>query len=115
MRYMLIAMSILASAPAYAEPMDEISLSESEKKEAYMIGVVSGMAEACGLEWQPHFQAFMRNKRVQGRSEKEMGYIGVFHGVGQGGANSQLKDKCDAKTRKGVEAQLNMNMRQFKN
>ncbi|TAE82820.1 MAG: hypothetical protein EAZ74_00060 [Alphaproteobacteria bacterium] len=85
-----------------------MSIADAEAKQILRYGVISGRAEACGLDWQPHFKALMAHERAKGRTEDQMTYIGVLHGI----SSAAIKDHpCSAsdreKARKAVQDSIN--------
>lgn len=48
-------------------------------------GIISVTAEWCGLDWVGRsYTPFMADQRAQGRSPKQMAYIGMLHGYSMG-------------------------------
>ena len=49
-------------------------------------GMLSGYAQFCGLDWQArNFGPFMDSQRSDGgRTDKQIAYLGILHGIGQG-------------------------------
>lgn len=81
-----------------------------DAKRIFNRGIISGMAEYCGLDWQKKsFLPFMRSERAKGKwSDKEIAVIGALHGVAQGNTLEGLQRKggCPAEFRKKTQAML---------
>lgn len=82
-------------------------------KRVLRYGMLSGAAQACGLNWQPHYKslmAYQRNKMK--RNPYQMAYIGVLHGAGM---SITEKKPCDVTTQKDMVAQhLKSNVKRFR-
>ena len=96
--------------PETEEELSKPLLPYEDAKRVYNRGILSGMAEYCGLNWQKKsFIPFMQNERSKGKwSDKEIAVIGSLHGIAQGGAleGLQRKGKCPADFRKNTKAML---------
>jgi len=46
-------------------------------------GEVSGIAEWCGLEWEPHYFSLTKSARSHGMSDTQIAFISVLHGAEQ--------------------------------
>lgn len=82
--------------------------------EATEAGTLSGMAEACKLDWQSHYHAFMDAKREAGVNELDMVFVGAYHGAGQGGAFEMSGGECSEETRAKTQKELDANLARFK-
>lgn len=111
MRAVLVFVScLLFSSTVLA---NQLPISHENKAKAVQTGVVSGQAEACGLDWNPHFHAFMQFLRAQGVPEEEMTFVAVYHGAAQEKAFSDLDGKCEAKMKHSIEKMVKANMKRF--
>ncbi len=86
---------------------------DSGARRVLRYGMVSGMAAACKINWQPHYaslMAYQRNKMK--RNPYQMAYIDVLHGAGM----SITEDEpCGKVAEKKVIAQnLKQNIQQFR-
>jgi hypothetical protein len=75
---------------------------------AFEVGELSGVAEWCGVAWQPSFSALMRFARKSNQSERQVAFIGVVHGTAQGAVSSaQAKSgQCSAKAKQQVQQRV---------
>ena len=71
-------------------------------------GVLSGAAQACGLDWQrQNFVPMMAYWRQQKKTDRQLALIGLLHGMAQGQANAMLASRpCTEQSRQGLQAQL---------
>ncbi|MEC5293018.1 hypothetical protein VSX64_20345 [Aurantimonas sp. C2-6-R+9] len=71
-------------------------------------GVVSGTANACGLDWtRLSFSPLMAYWRDKGKTEQQMAVIAAWHGAGQGVAESKFKEQpCTERARREIKARL---------
>ncbi|TAE32668.1 MAG: hypothetical protein EAY65_06620 [Alphaproteobacteria bacterium] len=100
--------SLVGALPPYHGDAQKRFVSDKDEWDIRRYAVISGRAEACGLDWQPHFKALMAHERANGRTEDQMTYIGVLHGM----QSASIKDQpCSAskreKARKAVQGSIN--------
>ena len=78
-----------------AETPDELTrpiIPEALVQQTIARGYLTGEMEACGMEWQegsflPYMSAIRGSQRYSG---KQMAYVGMLHGIGQGTAASEV-------------------------
>jgi hypothetical protein len=84
-------------APATESELKHPPISVEDTRRAMSIGLVSGIAEKCGLDWNKNFFApLMRHFRYQVRmNERQLALIAFVHGVQQSRAfKSATNDIC---------------------
>lgn len=80
-----------------AETPEELArpiIPESLVRQSIARGYLTGEMEACGMEWQdgsflPYMSAIRASRRYSG---KQLAYIGMLHGLGQGTAASAVAE-----------------------
>lgn len=79
---------IALAAPCQAKnELAELGVSDAEAKLAFDRGVISGQAEACGLDWrQLNFKPMMAYWRRIGKNGQQTAILATMHGAGQGSA-----------------------------
>lgn len=88
------------------EELADPLLTDSMVEEAVVRGMISVTAEWCGLEWvEVSFKPFMQEKRLSGRTPKQMAFTGGLHGYGMGLLDKELENEtCGDETRQNLEA-----------
>ncbi len=86
----------------------EAGLTDKQMDAIFRQGVVSGTANACGLDWTSlSFTPLMAYWRSKGKTEPQMAVIAAWHGAGQGVTEARFKKQsCTGKTRRDVRALL---------
>lgn len=86
----------------------ELPVSEKLAHFAFEVGELSGVAEWCGVAWQPSFAALMRFARKNNQNERQVAFIGVVHGTAQGAVSSaQAKSgQCSATAKQQVQGRV---------
>ncbi len=96
--------------PETVEELGRSLLPYEDAKRVYNRGILSGMAEYCGLDWQnKSFTPFMRSERAKRVwSDKDIAVIGTLHGTAQGNTleGLQRKGECPAEFSKKAQAML---------
>lgn len=73
-------------------------------------GMLSGYAQFCGLDWRRRsFLPFVEAQRAAaGRTEKQVAYLGILHGIAQGMMLDNLSrhGQCTPEMRQKAEAYL---------
>ena len=79
------------------EQLAEPLLTPQEAEAVLVRGIISVTAEWCGYDWNSKsFLPFMQEMRNQGKSEKQMAFIGGLHGFGMGMMEKAFSQKkCD--------------------
>lgn len=79
------------------EQLAEPLLTPQEAEAVLVRGIISVTAEWCGYDWNSKsFLPFMQEMRSQGKSEKQMAFIGGLHGFGMGMMEKAFSQKkCD--------------------
>jgi hypothetical protein len=106
---------------SYVQPERELDRQTLpiQKDVAYQVievGMISGLARWCSLDWEKNYRALTGAARREGFSEKQVAFIGLLHGVTQGMTESAVKDrKCSTTdretTRKKVEKSPNASLK----
>lgn len=111
-------LAISATAPDVSAAVDNAGkpagLSQELIDEAMKAGALSGVAEACKLDWSSHYHAFMKAKREAGVNELDMVFVGAYHGAGQGDAFKATGGECSDETRSKTQKELDANLAKFK-
>jgi len=90
--------------PANEAERNRMPISVAIANRVIDIGELSGYAQWCGLDWQKHFLSMTASARKAGLKEKQVAFMAVLHGVGQGYVIHGLRSKrCDGGTRSGVK------------
>jgi len=96
--------------PESAEELKTPIIPYEDGKRVVNRGIISAMAEYCGLDWENRsFSPFMQQERSKRKwSDKQMAFIGGLHGMTQGSMhkNFQSKGACDEVFRKKAIALL---------
>jgi hypothetical protein len=71
----------------------------AQAKKTVAVGVLSGIAQWCSIDWSKFFASYMAYERNKNQwSEKQLAYIGMMHGLAQGMiVNSYQGRTCSAK------------------
>lgn len=96
-------------APATASERRSPPVPVADARRAMAMGILSGFAEWCGLDWRRRsFAPFMRAQRAAGRSERALAMIGMMHGYMQGQMSGELEGgrACTSRDRARVERGL---------
>jgi hypothetical protein len=109
--WLATVLALSASPPAAQKAK---GLDEALKDEALAVGAVSGRAEACELDWKPHYETFMAAKRADGVSDLDMVFVGAYHGAGQGNAASEANGECPDDMRKQTQKEIDANLAKYK-
>ncbi|MCH2546769.1 MAG: hypothetical protein MK052_04055 [Alphaproteobacteria bacterium] len=113
----LIAASLIALATApettpSGTPVDE-GIAQPVIDEAVKVGELSGVAQACGLDWQPHYDAYLAAKRKQKTTELDMIFLAGYHGGAQVEAYNMVSKDCTQKQRDDIQNALNENIAKY--
>lgn len=80
-----------ACSAATAEEMEKLPISDEDAGRAFSRGIISGVAELCGVDWQRRnfgpMMAYWRHQRKM--SERQLALIAGMHGL----AMSQIKSE----------------------
>ena len=77
-------------------------------------GEVSGIAQWCGLDWQPNFAALMAWARSTNNDERQAAYIATLHGFVSGYIHNAMKTRaCDDALRSKAQAMLQNSITQL--
>lgn len=82
--------------------------------EARKVGELTGVAEACGLEWQPHYAAYLEAKTKEGVTELDRVFLAAYHGAAQGTAYEAVSKECSEEQLGDIREALDKNIKQFK-
>lgn len=97
-------------APATPEEKSTLPLTVLEAQMIVDRGLVSGVAEHCGLAWQrQNFVPMMAYWRdIQKKTERQMALIGVMHGIVQGQTAKAFASRgaCTAQQRQEATSRL---------
>jgi len=97
-------------APATAEERASPPVSDDEADSIATVGMISGAAEFCGLDWEGRsFLPMMRRWRAtDGVANRKLALIGATHGfIQQQTLNAlQSEGECDDQTRTAIERLL---------
>jgi hypothetical protein len=96
-------------APATPAEIANPPISVDEARAVIHRGTVSGVAEACGLEWVDRSFVPMMSywRHSERKTERQMALIGLLHGIAQGEVSTAMSAKpCDAALRRDLDAQL---------
>ena len=93
--------------PASEQERTRVPVSTPVAYRALEAGEVSGTAEWCGLEWEPHYFALTKSARSQGMSDAQVAFVSVLHGFAQGSfASSVAGTTCNSLTKERAQARL---------
>ena len=93
--------------PASEQERTRVPVSTPVAYWALEAGEVSGTAEWCGLEWEPHYFALTKSARSQGMSDAQVAFVSVLHGFAQGSfASSVAGTTCNSLTKERAQARL---------
>ena len=70
--------------PSSEQDRKTVPVSRAAAYRALEAGNISGVAEWCGLDWQDHYLALTKAARTMGMIDKQVAFISVLHGAGQG-------------------------------
>lgn len=110
MIYMLAILAIATSANAESGQL----LPQAHIDEAMKVGELSGVAEACGMDWQPHYAAYMAAKRSEGTAELDMTFLAAYHGAAQGNAYDMVEKTCSDGQKKQIQEAMDGNIAKFR-
>jgi hypothetical protein len=113
----VMAMSAAAGEPQTTEsapPAEEKVIPQTYVDHALATGALSGMAEACGVNWQHHYAAFVELYQKRGMSELEMIFMRAYHSAGQADAYSNLRGACTEEMRAQTKAAIEFNIQQLR-
>lgn len=131
MMYALTILAIAATAgnsQTNASPLEDVNVApaiaaeksaaapgipQEQIDEATKVGELSGVAEACGMEWQPHLNAYMKAKRIEGVPEMDMTFLAAYHGAAQGNAYNMVEKTCSDEQKKQIQDAMNENIAKF--
>ncbi|MDX2112876.1 MAG: hypothetical protein SFW63_03990 [Alphaproteobacteria bacterium] len=66
-------------------------------------GGESGLAQWCGVAWQGRYQLILEQQRRHMKSDVQVAYAGVLHGLAQNMLADAMKDeRCDDATKKQI-------------
>ena len=106
----------LKPSPMFARPWPEGKNKEDayipndEAKDVLRYGIVSGRAEACGLDWKTHFKELMAYERSRGRNEYQPTYIALLHGIATA---SVKKHPCAPEEKEQLQGVIKRNIAHF--
>jgi hypothetical protein len=91
--------------PTSAEDRRTVPISRAAAYRAIEAGNISGLAQWCGLEWEPHYFALTKAARKMKMVDKQVAFISVLHGSGQGVfVRGQSGQTCTAYNRERAAA-----------
>ena len=97
-------------APATADEKADPPLTIPEGRAVIRRGVLSGIAEHCGLDWQRrNFVPMMAYWRTTvKKSERQLALVGVVHGITRGRPQAIMRSQgpCTDQARQSVDGQL---------
>jgi hypothetical protein len=70
--------------PDSDEDRKTVPVSRAAAMRALDAGNISGLAEWCGLQWEPHYFALTRSARSMKMADKQIAFLSVLHGAAQG-------------------------------
>lgn len=91
--------------PASEAERTTVPVNRSSVDRALSIGETSGLAEWCGLAWTDNLLNMTRSARQAGRSDKQVAFLTVAHGMALESVSGSLKRsrQCDAQMRAKVK------------
>lgn len=86
--------------PASAADRATVPVSRAAAHRALEAGNVSGLAQWCGLDWEPHYFSITRAARKINLVDKQIAFISVLHGAGQSAfLRARTGETCSAHSR----------------
>jgi hypothetical protein len=99
-----------ACAPATPEELASPPVTDDEAYSVATIGLTSGAAEFCGLDWEGRsfLPMMVRWRAVEGISDRKLALIGATHGFIQGQTLTALQSRgdCDDQMRAAAQGLL---------
>jgi uncharacterized MAPEG superfamily protein len=93
--------------PTSAKDREIVPVSKAAAYRAIEAGNISGLAQWCGLDWEPHYFSLTKAARRMKMVDKQVAFLSVLHGAGQGALSNALKGKaCSAGERARAESLL---------
>lgn len=118
MMYLAAILAIAATAgdvsPAAAPAQLKGEMPQELIDEAGKVGELSGVAEACSVSWQAHFDAYVAAKRKAGVEEFDITMLAAYHGAAQDTAYNMVSKDCTPEQKKQIQDAMNVNIKQFK-
>ena len=91
--------------PSSQEDRETVPISRAAAYRALEAGNLSGLAEWCGLNWEPHYFALTRAGRSMRMLDKQVAFLSVLHGAGQGTMlDLRRGETCSPKQRAHIES-----------
>jgi hypothetical protein len=91
--------------PVSQEDRETVPISRAAAYRALEAGNLSGLAEWCGLSWEPHYFALTKAGRSMRMVDKQVAFLSVLHGAGQGTMlNLRSGETCSPKQRANIES-----------
>ncbi len=80
------------------QPTDErdrntIPVDDAMVQRSLDAGEISGLAQWCRLDWEPHFLSLTRSVRAKRGPEKQVAFVAMLHGAAQGRMESVMKNQ----------------------
>ena len=70
-------------------------------------GEASGLAEWCGLPWEPHYFSITNAARSLNMTDTQVAFVSVLHGAAQGAVARSMQGKtCDSASKVRANARL---------
>lgn len=86
--------------PSSQEDRETVPVSRAAAYRALEAGNLSGLAKWCGLDWESHYFSLTKAARSMGMIDKQVAFISVLHGAGQGiMLRSRHGETCSQKQR----------------
>ncbi|PTT79621.1 hypothetical protein DBR42_21035 [Pelomonas sp. HMWF004] len=93
--------------PENAQDRATVPVAHPVVNTAINAGEISGLAEWCGLDWQPRYYALTRASRTERMTDKQIAFISFLHGAAQQTMASTLRSKpCGDSQRSKVREAL---------
>jgi hypothetical protein len=95
-------------APATAEEKANPPITTAEARIVFHRGMLSGAAEACGLDWTKRNYLPMMTywRHTVKKNERQMALIGIMHGITLEFSKAGLKSGCIKELRERVDREL---------
>lgn len=95
-------------APATRAEKDDLPITVTEARIVLRQGILNGLAQICGLDWQTqNYQPMIAYWQGLAKTDRQMALINILHGMAQGQAQALMGSQtCTDDFRSTIQAKL---------
>ncbi|MBI2305903.1 MAG: hypothetical protein HYU78_01240 [Rhodocyclales bacterium] len=100
--------------PATEQERNTVPVAKAVAHRALDTGEISGLAEWCGLDWQPNYLSLSKAARRKGLNEKQVAFVSFLHGAAQGNVSAAMAKSAPCKNEERLRVERLINQSQLR-